>query len=68
MENKNCPFELGEIAVFESSMRNETYISRIMQVHIDYWGNGGIPNITKATTEQKKMWWENGEYELIIIN
>lgn len=61
-----CPFELGEIAVFESWFRFEKYISRVMQIHIDYYGQGGIPIITKATLEQKQLWYENGEYEIVI--
>lgn len=66
MEKKECPFVLGEIAVFESWMRFEKYISTIQQVHIDYWGSGIIPIITKATLEQKKLWYENGKYEIVI--
>ena len=61
-----CPFILGEIAVFESWFRFEIYISRVIQIHIDYWGQGGIPKITKATLEQKKQWWDSGEYEVVI--
>lgn len=61
-----CPFEVGEIVVFESWFRFEIYISRVMQIHIDYWGNGAMPTMTKATLHQKKQWYENGEYEMVI--
>lgn len=66
MENTKCPFELGEIVVFESSIRFETYISRIRQFHIDYYDSGAIPTITKATLEQKEAWFNCGKYELIL--
>lgn len=59
-----CIFTVGEIAVFESWLRREIYIGRVMQVHIDYPGIG--PQLLKATTEQKKVWYESGEHELII--
>jgi hypothetical protein len=61
-----CPFEIGEIVVFESWFRFEIYISRVMQIHIDYWGNGCAPTMTKATLEQKQQWYDNGEYEMVI--
>jgi len=66
MTKTECPFELGEIAVFESAMRFEKFISRIREIHIEYWGFGGMPQITKATDEQKRLWYENGEFELIL--
>ena len=62
----DCPFEVGEIAVFTSYMRFEKYISRVMQVHLDYWGSGMIPEISKATNEEKKAWFDNDNYELVI--
>lgn len=61
-----CPFQVGEIVVFESTMRMERYIARLQPMHIVYWGAGFIPKITKATTEQKQMWYENGEEEMIL--
>ncbi len=61
-----CPFEIGEIAVFESWFRFEKYISQVTQIHIDYYGQGWMPTITKATAEQKKLWYENGKYEIVI--
>jgi hypothetical protein len=62
-----CPFEVGEIAVFESWFRFEKYISRVHPIHIEYWGHWGIcPFIYKATIEQKKQWWNSGEYEVMI--
>lgn len=61
-----CPFEVGEIVVFESWIRFEIYICIVMQIHIDYWGNGGMPTMTKATLQQKQQWYENGEYEMVI--
>lgn len=64
--SESCPFKLGEIAVFESWFRREVYISRIMQVHIDYYLDAGIPTIRKATKEEKKMWYENENHELVI--
>ena len=65
-EEDVCPFKLNEIAVFESYFRFEIYISRIMQVHIDYFGNGAIPKIRKASLEEKKLWYDCGDYELVI--
>lgn len=65
-DTKHCPFKVGELAVFESYMRYEVYISRVLQVHIDDYGSGMIPNIIKATLEQKKQWYDNEEYELVI--
>jgi hypothetical protein len=64
--SSDCPFEVGEIVVFESWLRCELYISRVMQIHIDYWGNGCMPTMTKATLEQKQQWYENGQYEMVI--
>ncbi len=61
-----CPFEVGEIVIFESWFRFEIYIGRVMQIHIDYWGNCGMPTMTKATLQQKQQWYENGEYEMVI--
>ena len=64
--NNLCPFTLGEIAVFESWLRREIYISRVMQVHIDNYGSGAIPKIRKATDEEKRHWCLNGAHELVI--
>lgn len=61
-----CPFEVGEIVVFESSFRFETYIAQVQSIHLEYWGCGWLPQITKATPEQKQAWYENGKYELVI--
>ncbi len=62
-----CPFELGEIVIFTSWLRFEQFISRIMQIHIDYWeyGSCGL-KIEKAILYEKKQWYENGEHELVI--
>lgn len=68
-EENVCPFKEGEIAVFESWMRFEVYISRVMSIHIESWERGFCwngPMITKATPEQKKLWYENDNYELVI--
>lgn len=64
--SKQCPFVEGEIAVFKSSFRQETYISKVQQIHIDYWNSGWIPEISKATLEQKQQFYENNDYELVI--
>lgn len=61
-----CPFEVGEIAVFRSHFRFETYISRVTWIHVEYWGTSMVPEMIKATPEQKRLWFENGEDELII--
>lgn len=61
-----CPFEVGEIAVFRSHFRFETFISRVTPLQIEFWGKAMAPEMIKATPEQKRLWFENGEYELII--
>lgn len=63
--SKYCDFKVGEIAVFDSCVRNEIFISKIMQIHIDYSGLSSI-KIRKATSEEKKMWYDNNAYELIL--
>ena len=61
-----CPFKLGEIAIIESYIRGEIYITTILQAHIDEYGSAQCPTIKKATLEEKKMWYYNDSHELVL--
>jgi hypothetical protein len=60
------PYSLGDIVVFDSSHRQEKYIGQIEEIHIKHWGTKLIPSVSDATIEQKKLWYESGEKEVII--
>jgi hypothetical protein len=66
VNNCDCPFKIGEVAVFKSWFRFEVYITKVLPIHIEYWGEGWLPEIKKATIEQKQMWYDNDNYELVI--
>lgn len=61
-----CPYNIGDIVVFDSPQRQEIYIAQIDERHIKYWGTKLIPEISNATIQQKRMWYESGEKEIII--
>jgi hypothetical protein len=62
-----CPFKNGELVVIDSYLRREVWVTRIYPIHIEYWGTGIIPKIRAATTEEKRLWYENGEHEYILV-
>ncbi len=61
-----CPFKEGEIAVFESYFRFEKYISRVRLIHLENWGSGWLPDIYKATNQQKELWYNSEKHEVIL--
>ena len=64
MNESKYPYELGEIVVIESYYRSETFISQISQIHIDYPSLN--PPMRKATIDEKQLWYENDQCELIL--
>jgi hypothetical protein len=56
-------FKLGEIVVFESGFRFQTFISQIREIHLEY---PYLCPYRKATPEEKKLWYESGEREVVI--
>lgn len=58
-------FEEGEIAVFESVFRREIYITRVQSFHLEENGYAE-PKIIKATQEQKALWYNSNQFEVVI--